>query len=478
MQKLIKTTRTQLNLRNNFRTFFNLYDFYFPDLLDPFFVQLLVGTRFSIQCNIFGIHIECNRSFKDFDRALLYYEDFYTKILQRFIDERQISANNTDSVNVNKGTTSASKDSVSKGKEDLEESAVKNDLASGLQTRVGKNNTAQIDDLNVKHAAVSLANEESNTMNGKRLVIENSSAILKAIPNINDSFNENEESIRNNFKTVFNLLNLKNTSFEISYTKVKNGFKSVFCVNGQAYFGDLCETKKEAAESALTTFFETMHNKKRDTNTTGLSKEKKDTSIFELYNPLIKDITICDDIQSDDIYNLSLVKSNDLINTQNNTKNLNNMKLYDEVEIDSFDFYSFINNHCVNNRVNFPEYCIEKQNDVYICKAEYYNEKFTSKYFFDKEDAKKDVCRLIYNYIVKNHLRNAKNIKEMSNNIESKTRAVSKVHTLKNNRKDKNSEISEHSKKLIENMIDSDENDISGVSNDHKKKRKIGLKDL
>lgn len=62
-------------------------------------------------------------------------------------------------------------------------------------------------------------------------------------------------------------------------------------------------------------------------------------------------------------------------------------------------FSQIVHKHCTENRECFPEYLVEKQNGVFICKAEFLSESFTSKYAYSKEDAKEDVCKMIYKFI-------------------------------------------------------------------------------
>lgn len=58
-------------------------------------------------------------------------------------------------------------------------------------------------------------------------------------------------------------------------------------------------------------------------------------------------------------------------------------------------FAARINNLCVKHKISHPEYVIERTNNVFICTAEFFSQKFTSRYFKTKEEAKNDVCRLI-----------------------------------------------------------------------------------
>ncbi|ELQ74618.1 hypothetical protein THOM_2533 [Trachipleistophora hominis] len=69
----------------------------------------------------------------------------------------------------------------------------------------------------------------------------------------------------------------------------------------------------------------------------------------------------------------------------NNSKNIEN----------NASFAARINNLCVKHKISHPEYVIERTNNVYICTAEFFSQKFTSRYFKTKEEAKNDVCRLI-----------------------------------------------------------------------------------
>ncbi|EJW01819.1 hypothetical protein EDEG_00343 [Edhazardia aedis USNM 41457] len=59
-----------------------------------------------------------------------------------------------------------------------------------------------------------------------------------------------------------------------------------------------------------------------------------------------------------------------------------------------------VNWYCRELCILFPEYMIEKQNDVFICTADFLNNKFSSKYFFKKDEAKEDVCKNIYNFVL------------------------------------------------------------------------------
>lgn len=62
-------------------------------------------------------------------------------------------------------------------------------------------------------------------------------------------------------------------------------------------------------------------------------------------------------------------------------------------------FSKMVSDYCMEHKIQFPEYLIEKQNGVFICKAEFLSESFTSKYAYLKEDAKEAVSKMIYKFI-------------------------------------------------------------------------------
>ncbi|KAF7683880.1 hypothetical protein TCON_0920 [Astathelohania contejeani] len=66
-------------------------------------------------------------------------------------------------------------------------------------------------------------------------------------------------------------------------------------------------------------------------------------------------------------------------------------------KLSDINYLDEINKYCISLNIPFPEYIIEKQNEVYLCSAEFRGLTFTSKYFKTKEGAKEDACRLIFN---------------------------------------------------------------------------------
>ncbi|KAM0686811.1 hypothetical protein COBT_001960, partial [Conglomerata obtusa] len=134
-------------------------------------------------------------------------------------------------------------------------------------------------------------------------------------------------------------------------------YRTILCIKDKVTVGKLCKTKREAAESVFSIYIEKKHRKK-----------------------------------SDEIMKKSMS---------------------DELQNGNYNMY--INAYCVKNTIEFPEYLLEKQNDVFICKAVFLDENFTSRYFFDKNDAKNDVCNLIYNYIEEIKRKTPKNKKRKNN---------------------------------------------------------------
>ncbi|TBU00532.1 hypothetical protein CWI39_1654p0010 [Hamiltosporidium magnivora] len=73
---------------------------------------------------------------------------------------------------------------------------------------------------------------------------------------------------------------------------------------------------------------------------------------------------------------------------------------FDSTRTKSLEYSNLVKEICVSNRIQFPEYTIEKQNGVFICYASFFEREFISDYFFDKIQAKEDVNRLINEWIV------------------------------------------------------------------------------
>lgn len=69
---------------------------------------------------------------------------------------------------------------------------------------------------------------------------------------------------------------------------------------------------------------------------------------------------------------------------------------------DSYN-YSKIMRLCKLNESEFPEFMIEKQNNVFICKADFLNNEFTSKYHYEKNMAREESCEMMINFIENNH---------------------------------------------------------------------------
>lgn len=65
-------------------------------------------------------------------------------------------------------------------------------------------------------------------------------------------------------------------------------------------------------------------------------------------------------------------------------------------------YYQMVNDYCIENQIPHPEYTLEKQNGVFICRALFYDIQFTSKYFLDKKDAQEDACARLYTFIQSN----------------------------------------------------------------------------
>jgi hypothetical protein len=96
-------------------------------------------------------------------------------------------------------------------------------------------------------------------------------------------------------------------------------------------------------------------------------------------------------------------------------------------------FSGYVNNFCSSKNLPFPEYLIEKQNDVYICKAINLKHDFTSKYHFNKEDAKEDTCRKIYVFITEKY-----NINNTQNTRVNNRRQDQKPRTKNNSNQPRN----------------------------------------
>lgn len=62
-------------------------------------------------------------------------------------------------------------------------------------------------------------------------------------------------------------------------------------------------------------------------------------------------------------------------------------------------FYNLVKNHCTSRGICLPEYVIEKENGVFMCRADFASEKFTSRYAYSKDGAKEDVFRMICKFI-------------------------------------------------------------------------------
>lgn len=62
-------------------------------------------------------------------------------------------------------------------------------------------------------------------------------------------------------------------------------------------------------------------------------------------------------------------------------------------------FYGLVKKHCTSRGICLPEYVIEKQNGVFMCRAEFLSETFTSRYAYSKDDVRENVFQMIYKFI-------------------------------------------------------------------------------
>lgn len=85
-------------------------------------------------------------------------------------------------------------------------------------------------------------------------------------------------------------------------------------------------------------------------------------------------------------------------------QDVNNTKSYPQ----KTSYTSQISNLCIRRNISHPEYVLEHTNDMFICTAEFFKHKFTSRYFKTREEAKEDVCRLICAFLepMKNNIDN------------------------------------------------------------------------
>lgn len=88
-----------------------------------------------------------------------------------------------------------------------------------------------------------------------------------------------------------------------------------------------------------------------------------------------------------------------------NLKNQETKEIKKEEESVEKDFSLLVKEHCKIYKLCYPEYMFEKTNGLFICKAEFDNEEFTSKYAYKKEDAKEEVSKMVHEFIQE---RNAK----------------------------------------------------------------------
>lgn len=113
-------------------------------------------------------------------------------------------------------------------------------------------------------------------------------------------------------------------------------------------------------------------------------------------------------------------------------------------------FYSLVKKHCASRRVCLPEYEIEKQNGVYMCRAEFVSETFTSRYAYTKDDAREDVFRMIYRFICEKEKHDAADTTPLqcqgSEEVPEKRRKKvtgESVHEVSDVRRAKSKEIAE-----------------------------------
>ncbi|EPR79053.1 hypothetical protein SLOPH_1882 [Spraguea lophii 42_110] len=78
-----------------------------------------------------------------------------------------------------------------------------------------------------------------------------------------------------------------------------------------------------------------------------------------------------------------------------NSENINTNTYKNILKDGNIEYNERITNICKELYVFPPEYLLEKQNGVYICEAQFLGQKFTSKYFCEKLEAKMDVCKSI-----------------------------------------------------------------------------------
>lgn len=125
------------------------------------------------------------------------------------------------------------------------------------------------------------------------------------------------------------------------------------------------------------------------------------------------------------------------VNNQLDVQNISNNKIESESIINSTnpgkgDFISCINVNenstdtsnyskiiklCKINGIEFPEFMIEKQNDVYFCKTEFLNQVFTSRYHYEKNTAKEEACKMMINSILSDNSITKKNVQKNENRV-------------------------------------------------------------
>lgn len=75
------------------------------------------------------------------------------------------------------------------------------------------------------------------------------------------------------------------------------------------------------------------------------------------------------------------------------------IKINKDLDVSNTDNYSKVMQMCKLNDFEFPEFMIEKQNDVFFCRTEFLNNMFTSKYHYEKNSAKEEACAMMINFI-------------------------------------------------------------------------------